>query len=58
MPLSYRILIAAAVLIIDGVLFFLPLGAVFLAYVLVVNPPWFRRVLNESGRPGSMESMS
>jgi len=45
MPLVYRILIAAGILLLDGVLFFLPLSAVFLAYVILVNPPWFRRFL-------------
>ena len=45
MPLPYRILIAAGILILDGVLFFLPLCAIFLAYVLLVNPPWFRDFL-------------
>ena len=42
----YRILIAAGILVLDGALFFLPLSAVFLAYVVLVNPPWFRNFLN------------
>jgi hypothetical protein len=51
MPLTYRILIAAAILLIDGILFFFPLGALLLAYVLVANPPWFCRLVDGSGRP-------
>ena len=46
MPLILRILIAAGILALDGALFFLPLCAIFLAYVLLVNPPWFRDFLN------------
>lgn len=45
MSLFYRSLIAAGVLLVDGILFFLPLTAVFLAYVILVNPPWFRSFL-------------
>jgi hypothetical protein len=46
MSLISRILIAAGILALDSVLFFLPLCAIFLAYVLLVNPPWFRSFLN------------
>lgn len=57
MPLKYRILIVAGILILDLALFFLPLCAFFLAYAILVNPPWFRDFLNESarisGEPGS-----
>jgi len=58
MPLTYRILIAAGILLLDGVLFFLPLSAVFLAYVILVNPPWFRGFLGglDSSFPGSRQS--
>jgi hypothetical protein len=45
MPLAYRILIASGVLLLDGILFFLPLTAVFLAYVILANPHWFRGFL-------------
>ncbi|MFZ0242300.1 MAG: hypothetical protein WAL90_11705 [Desulfobacterales bacterium] len=46
MRLTTRILIAAAILLIDLVVFFLPLTAVFLAYVIIFNPPWFREFLD------------
>jgi hypothetical protein len=48
MPMSQRILIAVLVLLVDLAIFFFPLTAVFLAYVIVVNPPWFRDFLNRS----------
>jgi hypothetical protein len=51
MPLIYRILIAAGILLLDGILFFLPLTAVFLAYVILVNPTWFRSFLNGLASP-------
>ena len=46
MNLSYRILLAALILLLDLVFFFFPLTAVFLAYVIIFNPPWFRDFLN------------
>jgi len=48
MPLNQRILIAVLVLLTDIVIFFLPLAAVFMAYILISNPPWFRDFLNQS----------
>lgn len=45
MPMKYRILLAAAVVLLDTLVFFLPLGAVFLAYLLIANPAWFRDFL-------------
>ena len=55
MPLTYRILIAAGILLLDGFLFFLPLTAIFLAYVILVNPPWFHSFLSglDRAHPGS-----
>ena len=50
MPLKYRILIVMGILVLDLALFFLPLCAFFLAYVILANPPWFRDFLNESAR--------
>jgi hypothetical protein len=44
---SQRILLAALVLLVDLVLFFFPVTAVFLAYVIVFNPPWFREFINQ-----------
>jgi hypothetical protein len=42
-----RILLATVILLFDMLLFFVPLSAIFLAYVVVFNPPWFRAFLNE-----------
>ena len=52
MGIQQRIALAAVVLIVDLVVFFLPLSAIFIGYILIVNPPWFRQFLERSGRPG------
>ena len=44
---TQRIMLAIGIVVADSVLFFFPLGAVFLAYVLIANPPWFRQFLAE-----------
>jgi hypothetical protein len=44
--MGYRILIAAGILAVDLVIFFFPLTAVFLIYIVIYNPPWFREFLN------------
>lgn len=46
MSLGKRILIAALILLVDLGAVFLPLTAIFLAYVIVFNPPWFREFIN------------
>ena len=46
MDMSKRILLAIGILIVDLTVFFLPLTAIFLIYILLVNPPWFREFLN------------
>lgn len=46
MSLINRILLAAAVLLLDLVFFFLPLTAVFFAYIIIFHPPWFREFIN------------
>jgi hypothetical protein len=51
MNMTQRVLLAAAVLLVDLAIFFFPLSAVFLAYVIVCNPPWFRDFLNRSALP-------
>ena len=48
MPLSQRILVAAVVVLVDLVIFFFPVSAVFLAYILIANPTWFREFLDHS----------
>lgn len=46
MSLTNRILLATAILLLDLVVFVFPLTAVFLAYILIFNPPWFREFIN------------
>ena len=46
MSTKLRIMISVGILLVDSVLFFIPLSAVFLAYVILSNPPWFRNFLN------------
>jgi hypothetical protein len=50
MTTTQRVLLAGCILIIDLVAFFLPLTAVFLAYVIVFNPSWFRGFINNLER--------
>jgi len=49
MTLTQRVLLAAGVIMLDSVVFFLPLTAFFLAYVILYNPPWFRKFLQALG---------
>jgi hypothetical protein len=46
MRMSKRILLCLGILVIDLLIFFLPLTALFLIYILLYNPPWFRDFLN------------
>ena len=41
MTTQERILLAAAVVVIDLTLFVLPLTGIFAAYILLARPPWF-----------------
>lgn len=41
-----RLFLAAGILLVDMVIFFFPLSAVFLAYVILFNPPWVKRFLS------------
>jgi hypothetical protein len=45
MSKTYRILIAVGIIVLDLVVFFLPLAAIFLAYIVVYNPPWAKDFL-------------
>ncbi|MCD4812680.1 hypothetical protein K8S19_03185 [bacterium] len=47
MTQTQKILLVTGILLVDIVLFFLPLTAIFLAYVILVNPPWFREFLQK-----------
>ena len=57
MAMWKRILLSAGVLIIDLGVVILPLTALFLIYIFIWNPPWFRDFLNGldnglQGQPG------
>ena len=41
MKTSERVIIAAAIFLFDLVVFFLPVAAIIIAYVLIMKPPWF-----------------
>ena len=45
MSMINRVLLALGVVAVDLAVFFVPLTAVFMAYILVYNPPWFREFL-------------
>lgn len=51
MQRSQRYILAGVILAADLIVFFLPLAAIFLAYVLVFNPPWFRDFINHLDEP-------
>jgi hypothetical protein len=46
-----RTILAALVLLVDLVIFFFPLTAVFLAYIILFNPMWFREFLDRIDQP-------
>jgi hypothetical protein len=46
MNMFMRIILAIALVVLDLLIFFVPLAALFLAYILLFNPPWFRGFLN------------
>ena len=45
MSMTNRILICLAILVVDLAIFFLPLTALFLIYIILYNPPWFKEFL-------------
>jgi hypothetical protein len=46
MSMTTRIVISVGIILVDLVVFFLPLTALFLIYILFYNPPWFRGFLD------------
>ena len=46
MTMTHRVLICLGILLVDLGIFFLPLTALFLIYIILYNPPWFREFLN------------
>ena len=53
MIMTKRILLSVSILAVDLAVFFLPLTAFFLIYILTVNPPWFRDFLKNLDDPDS-----
>lgn len=53
MNMTKRILLSVGILAVDLAVFFLPLTAFFLIYILMLNPPWFRDFLNHLDDSGS-----
>ena len=51
MTMTQRVLLAVLVLLVDLAIFFFPLTAVFLAYIILFNPLWFREFLDRIDRP-------
>jgi hypothetical protein len=47
MSKKQRILICIIILVVDLAVFFLPLTAIFLVYIILQNPPWFREFLQQ-----------
>ena len=45
MKLWKRVLLALSILVVDGAIFFLPLGALLLAVVVVARPRWVLRAV-------------
>ncbi len=52
MTMTNRILLSIGIMLVDLAVFALPLTALFLIYILIVNPPWFRDFLNRLDKPG------
>lgn len=48
-----RLSLALVIIVVDAAIFFVPLAALFVAYVIVVNPPWVRDFLNGLASPPS-----
>ena len=53
MGTTRRICLAAGIVAVDLLIFFLPLSAIFLAYVIMFNPPWVRAFLDGLKAPGA-----
>jgi hypothetical protein len=46
-------MLGIGVLLVDLIVFFLPLSAIFLMYIIIFNPPRFRAFLNNLDNSGS-----
>ena len=56
MSLTNRILLASLVLLLDLVVFFFPLTAIFIAYVIIFNPPWLKEFVLRLDKPDRKNS--
>ncbi|MFO8164135.1 MAG: hypothetical protein ACQEQO_08505 [Thermodesulfobacteriota bacterium] len=45
MSLQKKLLLAFGIIMLDLVIFFLPLTSFFLAYIIIYNPPWVKDLL-------------
>jgi hypothetical protein len=45
MSYSQRIFLSIGIILIDLIIFFLPLTALFLVYIILYNPQWFKEFL-------------
>jgi len=58
MGFTARVLLAIALVLVDALVFFLPLGALLLAYIIIFNPPWFRDLLTKPEQKQSASQQS
>jgi len=49
MTRQMKFLLAFGIIVLDMVVFFLPLTAFFLAYIIIYNPPWAKDFLDRLG---------
>jgi len=47
MSFGQRVILSVGILLIDLIVFFLPLSALFLVYIILANPVWFREFLQK-----------
>ena len=52
MTMTKRILLCIGILLVDLAVFALPLTALFLIYILIANPIWFREFLDRLDTSG------
>lgn len=57
MTMTRRILLCIGILLVDLAVFALPLTALFLIYILIGNPFWFRDFLNRLDEPGGTDKI-
>ena len=50
MRFGQRVVLSVGILLVDLVVFFLPLTALFLVYIILANPVWFREFLQKMGK--------